>query len=282
MTVFDDLWPAENYRMMDLVSQAGFDVSDWENFKGGARKAATNPKYCYEWVFVEDEKIIVNLWYEELSKDKSSVRSTLAPLSHPSNKRGIRKLRARRMYHALTYCYEFGILPRVIILRRSERNAGSVGAKQLDNSVWTVTLFNREKGEFTLERGRHNTPIGVTDPDLAQFREGEVRYAFVKHRSRERELRRRKIENFIREHGHVFCEVPSCGFDFHATYGEIGKDYAHVHHLTPLSQVPDVGVSNNIKDLQVVCPNCHAMIHIGGECRPIESLISRKGNGDVF
>jgi hypothetical protein len=37
---------------MDLVAAAGIDVSDWANFEGGQQKAASNPKYCYDWAFV--------------------------------------------------------------------------------------------------------------------------------------------------------------------------------------------------------------------------------------
>jgi len=44
----EDLKPKERLRVMDLVSEAGIDVSDWANFKGGEGKAASNPKYCYE------------------------------------------------------------------------------------------------------------------------------------------------------------------------------------------------------------------------------------------
>jgi hypothetical protein len=266
---------------MDLVSWAGFDVTDWANFKGGARKAATNPKYCYEWVFVEGEQVIVNLWYEELQQEKDSFRSVLNPLGHPSNKKGIRKARARRMYDALAYCHTCGIFPRVIILRRSEKNTSSVGGKYLDNSVWTVTEFDPEKGEFTLERGRREGLTVPFDPDLEQFEEGKVRFSYVKHRTRENALRRRKIDEFIAKNGRVFCEVPGCGFDFYATYGEIGSGFAHVHHKTPLSEASKAEVSNSINDLNVVCPICHAMIHRGGECRPMESLIQRRASGDV-
>jgi 5-methylcytosine-specific restriction protein A len=31
-----------------------------------------------------------------------------------------------------------------------------------------------------------------------------------------------------------------------------------------------------LADLAIVCPNCHAMIHRGGKCRSLESLILRK------
>lgn len=55
------------------------------------------------------------------------------------------------------------------------------------------------------------------------------------------------------------CAV--CGFDFEETYGEIGRGFIHVHHLTPVSLIGKSYQINPIDDLRPVCPNCHAMIH---------------------
>ena len=55
------------------------------------------------------------------------------------------------------------------------------------------------------------------------------------------------------------CSV--CGINFEEIYGSIGKDYIHVHHLTPLSGIGEKYLVDPIADLRPVCPNCHAMIH---------------------
>jgi hypothetical protein len=68
------------------------------------------------------------------------------------------------------------------------------------------------------------------------------------------------------------CEVAGCRFDFEAVYGAIGAGYAHVHHLRPLSEA-EMPVKTTLADLAVVCANCHAMIHLGGACRPLADLI---------
>jgi len=55
------------------------------------------------------------------------------------------------------------------------------------------------------------------------------------------------------------CQI--CGFSFEERYGELGRDFCHVHHIEPLSEV---GGERNIdakRDLLPVCANCHAMIH---------------------
>lgn len=55
------------------------------------------------------------------------------------------------------------------------------------------------------------------------------------------------------------CEV--CGFSFEEFYGEIGTDFAHVHHIEPVSTMGGEQIVNPLLDLAVVCANCHAMIH---------------------
>lgn len=62
----------------------------------------------------------------------------------------------------------------------------------------------------------------------------------------------------LRHYGHK-CSV--CRFDFYEEYGEIGKDFIHVHHLKRISEIRKKYVVDPIKDLRPVCPNCHAMIH---------------------
>ena len=55
------------------------------------------------------------------------------------------------------------------------------------------------------------------------------------------------------------CQV--CGRNFETTYGEIGKNFIHVHHLTPISSIGKEYQLNVDTDLAPVCPNCHYMLH---------------------
>lgn len=56
-------------------------------------------------------------------------------------------------------------------------------------------------------------------------------------------------------------------------YGELGRNYARVHHKDQLSKAPKTGKEVALADLAIVCANRHAMIHLGGECRDIDSLV---------
>jgi 5-methylcytosine-specific restriction protein A len=63
-----------------------------------------------------------------------------------------------------------------------------------------------------------------------------------------------------------------CGVDFEATYGEVGKGFIHVHHLTPISSIGKEYELNVDTDLVPVCPNCHYMLHRKNPPYTIEEL----------
>ena len=60
--------------------------------------------------------------------------------------------------------------------------------------------------------------------------EGAIKTIFVNAYERNPEARR----ECIRHHGWA-CKV--CGFDFKMAYGELGRDFIHVHHIKPLSEI---------------------------------------------
>ncbi len=69
-----------------------------------------------------------------------------------------------------------------------------------------------------------------------------------------------------------YCNI--CGINFEKVYGEIGKDFIHVHHKIPLNEIKEEYVVDPSKDLLPVCPNCHAMLHrkINGKYLTIDEL----------
>ena len=60
---------------------------------------------------------------------------------------------------------------------------------------------------------------------------------------------------------HYGLACQACGMDFATRYGELGKGFIHVHHLTPLANDGTEHEVDPVKDLRPVCPNCHAMLH---------------------
>ncbi|MDO6461860.1 HNH endonuclease [Granulosicoccaceae sp. 1_MG-2023] len=72
------------------------------------------------------------------------------------------------------------------------------------------------------------------------------------------------------QHYGTTCQV--CGLSFEEKYGEIGRDFIHVHHLTELASVGREYQVNAKQDLRPVCPNCHAMLHRRKPAYSIEEL----------
>lgn len=276
--LLDELRPKSKPTVMKLVSDAGLKTLDWANFKGGEEKAATNPKYCYNWCFDQHGILVFNIWHENLERHNGSVRQRLNLKRDSSTLRGPQKSRALKFDRAARRAFEYHLHPRVIILDRKEKGVGSATARMLDDAPWTVPSYDIASGEFVLLRGiaDYQSPEWL-DPEAEQFLEGFQRKSFYLHRSRESALRRKKIEqNKARNGGRVVCEVPGCGFDFEKVYGDKGEGYGHVHHLVPLSQAGAEGVSNSIDGVAVVCANCHAIIHRGGKCLEMTNLIPKR------
>jgi 5-methylcytosine-specific restriction enzyme A len=66
------------------------------------------------------------------------------------------------------------------------------------------------------------------------------------------------------------CSV--CEFDFEKMYGEIGREFIHVHHLVEIATIGKEYKIDPIQDLRPVCPNCHAMLHQKKPAYRIEEL----------
>jgi hypothetical protein len=54
-----DIQPTDKPRLMDLLNEAGIDVSDWKNSRRGKKFAALNPRYCYNCAFVQPNTVVV-------------------------------------------------------------------------------------------------------------------------------------------------------------------------------------------------------------------------------
>jgi hypothetical protein len=72
------------------------------------------------------------------------------------------------------------------------------------------------------------------------------------------------------EHYGARCFI--CAFDFGEVYGRTADGFIHVHHLVPLSEVSDEYEVDPIADLRPICPNCHAVLHLGGRTRTVEEV----------
>ena len=108
-------------------------------------------------------------------------------------------------------------------------------------------------------------PLPEEVPAGLQLFEGAVRQVMVNAYERNATARALCI-------AHYGAACVACGFNFRAAYGPFAEGFIHVHHVRQLSEIGAEYTVDPIADLRPVCPNCHAVIHLGGESRSIEEV----------
>ena len=117
-----------------------------------------------------------------------------------------------------------------------------------------------------------NTKDVVVYPDEVDktkiYTEGKVKQVLINNYERNTIARKKCIEHYG-----VTCQV--CTFNFKDIYGELGKDFIHVHHVVDISTIGNEYSIDPIKDLIPVCPNCHAMLHKNKPAFSVKELKDR-------
>jgi len=103
----------------------------------------------------------------------------------------------------------------------------------------------------------------LTEPD--RFPEGGRKAIIVNAYERSGKARSACIKHYGSK-----CQV--CELDFEKRYGKLGNGFIHVHHIVEISKIGKKYKVNPKKDLQPVCPNCHAMLHRNDPMLSIEAL----------
>ena len=118
----------------------------------------------------------------------------------------------------------------------------------------------------------YQIPEETYDEEAVMAREGRV--VFSIHRSKERAtgMAKKKKDSVLKRTGKLACEV--CSFDFKAVYGDLGEGFAECHHRMPLADLTEETVTK-LKDLAIVCANCHRMLHRKGNTISVEELRAR-------
>lgn len=136
------------------------------------------------------------------------------------------------------------------------------------NRVRVTQVLWKEKGDKSFVPC--STTIGHEQPnstesalpkdiDLLEVSTAEGRIRLVTHLKRERssKLVATKKKAVLAANGRLSCEA--CTFTFEDNYGELGKSFCEVHHRKPLAAGSSRKTS--LKDLAILCSNCHRMIH---------------------
>lgn len=127
---------------------------------------------------------------------------------------------------------------------------------------------NWHEGYWDYRRGDGSQEFNTKFDDPFAF-EGNEKYELHKLHERNKELREKKLLDFIEKHGHLFCEV--CGFDFEREHGEIGKGLIEVHHTVALSEMQH-NHKTTLEELICICSNCHFTVHNGDHVNNLRKL----------
>jgi hypothetical protein len=269
MSKLSDIRPTTKFRLMDLVEKAGIDVSGWKNFKGGRKKAAANPKYCYEWAFVKSKKMVVlNLWHElmELRRD-GVVFIEMNPRWFADQRTGTERARSLRADAALQLAVKYKLPIRVIVLGGRRRNslkekASHVSSRLLDPVSWTITKYNPNNGDCTVTRGVEKYAdqfVVKKEMGLKPQRHKVSGLAFD---------RSSIVRSNVLSRADGKCEW--CG-----KAGFIMSDdriYLETHHVIPLSE-RGLDTESNVAAL---CPNHHREAHHGVKRAAMRKILLKK------
>lgn len=286
--ILESLRPVRRARIMDLVRDAGIDVSPWSwKAKGGRlSKPAANPHFCYEWAFGGNvEPTLLCTWHRKLvwrdgavscggnarrqAENLERVAKDPSRSASYKTRASAQAKRARRFDLLLREAHEKSRPLRIVLLAgRQEREASPPGKSSsvvsyrlLDPEPWFVRIYDQD-GEYNIVRGR-SPSVGA---------EGQVgtseRRTFVDQFSNPRPPERRETtgttylrsgeirEAVLRRAGGV-CE--HCGERGFVT--ESGGTYLETHHVFPLSEDgPDVEWN-----VVAICPTDHRRAHFAAD-----------------
>ena len=101
--------------------------------------------------------------------------------------------------------------------------------------------------------------------------EGRVLSRLHHYRERDSRIVRRKKNQMLKAQKVLRCEV--CQFDFELFYGPRGHGFIECHHNRPVSELLEGGEMIRLRDLSLLCSNCHRMAHRAKPWLSIDELI---------
>lgn len=254
MSKIPDLKPRSRELVRELVGAAGIDVSAW--------RTASDPRYCYEWAFVQPREVIVlNLWYELLREEADTIfqelnlRKSARDLKAAGHS-SVQIRRAVAVDEAMRLAFEQALRVRVIIndgdrSREGFRKASRVKARKLDTSVWHVGAYDFMSGDAVVVRGvrgdRYVDQFSADAPLGAVARSRQVTTRVPNRDPNVRTAVLRRAGGRCEHCGEPGFSMPN------------GAVYLETHHVVPLADDgPDV-----VGNVVALCPNHHRRAHHG-------------------
>ena len=283
-----DLKPQSKELVYDLVTQAGLDTSDWDNYRR-PESPASNPRYCYNWSFEGSDRVVVCLWFEEMKHEGEVVFQTLNYRDIAASRRhwnATQRKRAGSMDHAIQLAKNNRLPIRVIVVDGSRRNDADdesrshVERRLLDPEPWHVAAYD-DGGNCRLQRGPWPAPAETFTPAeitaAGSFAEGAKVEITAQIRERSQRLRDLARAHFAAQSADGRLHCAACDWSPPLKL-EITSPIVEIHHGVGISTYPTDGKALTfevaIKALTPLCPNCHRILHAkpGGGSFTLEEI----------
>lgn len=249
------------------------EFNDMSRKKFIESQGATCDNWTWSWSFINEQQqvIVFGLWDLERG-EKPVIFSDNWQFDDKGKKKSAYNQSREHIRLIEEEGYSLKTFPIIYSDRRKKHGKGPAAIKD----------FIPKLTEMSLHRGNGNwcaypksdsclsLPEELEAPEL--FIEGAVERISINRYERNPHARKKCLEH----HGYS-CTV--CDFDFEVTYGTIGKQYIHVHHQVPLSQISKEYQCDPITDLIPICPNCHCILHKYSPPLTVNELKTIMGRG---
>ena len=230
-------------------------------------QGATCESWYWSWSFIneEDMVIIFGAWDRLTEGGRSLIMSEEWQISSKGKKQSGYKQSIKH----IRLIEEEGYQLKTFSMSYSDHNKDEdgIGPAKIDNFV--AKLESKSLVKVGPNWYSSDNVISITIPEEVerpeQYFEGASQKVSVNTYERNTEARAKCIE-------HYGYKCQACSFDFQYVYGAIGKNYIHVHHVIPLSEVKKTYKVDPVKDLIPLCPNCHAIVHQTQPVLTVEQL----------
>lgn len=270
------LLPTRQERIIDVVALAGHDTEKWKFREDGTPakcKPPVNPRFCYRWSFTEENHpSLLCIWFRQLDEadgvifHKHNMREEAMRLERVGEDRKIpedvanraRKhaKEARRMNDVVRDAFASKKPLHFAIVHSKKAHSGedepsSAQFRQFDDSLWTVTSYEMETGDYKIVRGLQAVEPTEQNDFADQFSESGAPVttiingvAFVRSKA---------VRDAVLVRAAGKCEY--CGEAGFET--KTGKIYLETHHIIPLSE----GGTDHEDNVIGLCPNDHMSAH---------------------
>ncbi len=291
--LLESLRPIQTKRIMDLVEQAGIDVSKWSfNENGGPVKASPAANYCYEWAFGGDqEPTLLCIWHKSLKASKGQIFFAdnlrqlgldLVRIAENKDQKirsraNSQSKRARNFDKALITCSQKTQPVRVVLLVGDELPKDDLGLdsskvkyRWLDPEPWFIHKYQMETGAFRLVRSeplQTQVPLPIVDSPPDKFIDQFSNFDYPEKRTLTGTVyvRSPEVRESVLKRATGVCEF--CGQPGFKTAA--GRIYLETHHVIPLE---DDGQDKEW-NVVAICPNDHRRAHHAEDHEEIKSQL---------